>query len=570
MQWRSHGGAALPSLPRSVLGAPAGQGDPIESVPNDTTRGRSRSWDLAFLVLVLLHLVPIWTVRYPPSCDGPAHLESAHALLQRTSADHPLYRKFLVLRRDPSVNWFPTLALAGLMLVAKPVIALKLFLTGYLLLLPYALRYALVAIHRRAGWLALLSLPLLFNTLFLRGFLSFHYGLAILLFTLGYWLRVQDVGLAETWRLTGCALALQFTHMFALAGACVILAALGVAQAWACRRRGRRAVLRLLACRLLAPLFAFLPALTLAAVYLLPRLEVGPALDVATADRLLALPLTGYGDRREAWLAAGLVASLAVVAALVAAQALRRRRFLPADGLILALGFWLGLWLVAPERLAGGSFLAERAALCFFLTLVLWCASRPLAPALRTSGSAVVLALTLGLLAAHVAKAHEVSRQVERFLRAASRVPSGSALLSLGAPASGTPSRLPFLEHAASYAAVARRGLNLTNYQFAADHFPFAFRERLQPGRWLGLPLDARAHDVVGLFEDRGGLVDAVLLWTPTEEAPPCLHAILERSPFVAHHAAAPGEPDVFVRAVPRLPAVPLADLRLGPTARDR
>ncbi len=503
-----------------LSGEPGNQPAPPAGTPNDADFGRRRWQSLAFLAVVLLHLVPIWSVRYPPSCDGPAHLESAHALLNRASDQHTVDREHLALRRDPSVSWFPAVTLASLMLFASPQVALKLFMSGYVVLFPYALRYAATALDRRSGWLAFLGLPLVYNTLFLYGFYSFLYSLSVLLLTVGYWLRVRDVGLEQTWRLTGLALALQLTHVFSLVGAAVTLAALGAAQALARRRQGDLEVARALAGRIVAPLFAFLPALTLAVVFLLPRFEVRPVERASTAGRLRALPLASYGDGREVFLAGCLVALVATVGLMVAVRGVRQRRFVEADGLLVVALFWLGLWLAAPERMAHGSFLAERGALCLVVTLVLWCASRPLAGLAPAVGATLACVVALGVLGLHTSRARGVSRLLEEYVAAASNVPPGSVLLPLGTAGPVPPARVPFLEHAASYVAVARNGINLGNYQFAADHFPLTFRSRRGLGRWAGQDPKSLTEEDLARGLEAGGPVDVVLLWIPENPAP--------------------------------------------------
>jgi hypothetical protein len=447
---------------------------------------------LAFPILLALHLLPVWSVRYPASCDGPAHLESARALLNRLSPEATIDRQYLALRKDPSVSWFASLALAGLLLVASPEVALKLFMSGCLILLAAAMRYALTAVDRGSGWLALLVLPLLYNTLFLYGLYSFLYGLGVLLVTVGYWLRTQGHAPREDWRLTGLALALQLTHVFCLLAAVPTLAALGAARALARRREaGLGTALR---AYVLAPLYAFLPALALALVFLLPRMELRPEHDPAAARFLPRLPLATYGDARERWLAGSAVALVVVVALGVAASGLRRRRMVEADALLFVALFWLAFGVGAPERIAGGSFLAERAALCLLITLLLWCASRPPRGLLRGAAGALAATLALGLVAIHALQFRQTSRQVDAYVAAASDVAPGSALLPLGTSQPLAPARIPFLEHAASYVAIGRKGINLGNYQFAANHFPLAFRRR--PGLARALE-DGAAADVV-------------------------------------------------------------------------
>jgi len=475
----------------------------------------SRWRALAFSALVFLHLVPVWAVAYPPSGDGPAHLESARALLDRASAAPSVDREYLALRRDPSVSWFASLALAGLMLGASPMVALKLFMIGCLLLFACAMHYALTSVDRRAGWLSLLALPLLYNTLFLYGFYSFLYGVAVMLFTVGHWLRGEEGTLGASWRLTGLALALQLTHVFALMAAVVTLAVLGLARALT--RQRAEGFTRALATHVVAPLYAFLPALVLAVVFLLPRLDARAEPDAPAVRFLRSFPLLSYGDEREAWLAGGVAALVAIVGLMVAAQGLRRRRLVEADALLVVGLFWLAFWVGAPERMAHGSFLAERAALCLLVTLLLWCASRPLRGWARATSGALAVTIALGLLGLHIRKAREVSGQVEAYVAAASGVAPGSALLPLGTSHPVPPARVPFLEHAASYVALARHGINLGNYQFAADHFPLTFRQRRGLGGWPDDGGELSAPEVARWLDAQNGPVDVVLWWGPAE-----------------------------------------------------
>jgi len=67
---------------------------------------------------------------------------------------------------------------------------------------------------------------------------------------------------------------------------------------------------------------------------------------------------------------------------------------------------------------------------------------------------------------------------VEKYVDAASDVAPGSLLLPLGTSDPLPPARVPSLEHAASDVAIARNGINIGNYQFAADHFPLTFRQQ--------------------------------------------------------------------------------------------
>src|SRR5215831_15066252 len=108
--------------------------------------------NLLFAGLLLLSLLPLWSACYFPSQDGPAHLENAVILREYNWPDRELFRTFYLINPNPEPNWVGHLALAGLMALGlPPLLAEKVLLTGYLLLLPLAVRYAMTALRADAG-----------------------------------------------------------------------------------------------------------------------------------------------------------------------------------------------------------------------------------------------------------------------------------------------------------------------------------------------------------------------------------------------------------------------------------
>src|SRR6478672_1600454 len=88
---------------------------------------------LLLLALLLLHVAPLWFFPYFPSQDGPAHLENA--VILRDYRDRPVLQEFYEPNLSPDPNWLGHLILAGLMTVLPLLVAEKVLLTGYLLLL---------------------------------------------------------------------------------------------------------------------------------------------------------------------------------------------------------------------------------------------------------------------------------------------------------------------------------------------------------------------------------------------------------------------------------------------------
>src|SRR5947209_5795917 len=144
---------------------------------------------LLFLVLLVLQVVPLWAFACFPSQDGPTHLENAVILREYDRPDRPLLRKFYTLSDRFHPHWFGHLALAGLMSVLPPLLAEKVLLAGYVVVLPLGLRYALEGARPGAGWLAVLGFPFVGNYLFHMGFYNFCWSLALFPVVVGYYLR---------------------------------------------------------------------------------------------------------------------------------------------------------------------------------------------------------------------------------------------------------------------------------------------------------------------------------------------------------------------------------------------
>src|SRR5215510_1598650 len=102
---------------------------------------------LVFVLLLLIHLVPIWKYDYFPSQDGPSHLNNANVIRNYYRDNFVVFREYFQLAHRFGVNWLTHLALAGLMSVFPVLVAEKILLSGYVLLFMVAVRYAISSIN---------------------------------------------------------------------------------------------------------------------------------------------------------------------------------------------------------------------------------------------------------------------------------------------------------------------------------------------------------------------------------------------------------------------------------------
>lgn len=497
------------------------------------------------LALTLPYLMAIWGFDTFFSQDGPAHLHNAAVLREYWWPQRAVFREYYTINSPVLPNWSGHVWLAGLMYAAHPLIAEKVLLSAYVVLLPLSVCYALSRVRRGSEFLAVLVVPFVGNWFFHMGFYNFLLGTVAFAFLLGCWFGWQErLTAGRTATLCALALFLYWSHLFAFAlasatiGALLVLSALGeVANA-----RGkvdRRAMFSSLraavAYRALPTVLAFIPAASLATVFAIrtvtrerPTPEAG-ATDAQAASWGGALRdlfgldvLISFGGM-EAYAAAGMTLFLSALTV----RGLLRGPRPAASGAralpIMMVGYVAAYFVSRGPRLEN-LYVRPRLTLYLALVLVLWLGTLPYSR--RTSRLIVVggAILSLTLAALHIAKYREFDPQMREYLSAAPFLEPNSTLLPIpladaNAGQSGSPVGKvdPFL-HAAGYLAAMRGLVDLGNYEGYRHYFPVQFRGALNPER----AIYQRSMDFLTYPQRTGGRVDYVVLWgvPDTEHVP--------------------------------------------------
>ncbi|HET9225166.1 MAG TPA: hypothetical protein VFR31_00750, partial [Thermoanaerobaculia bacterium] len=188
---------------------------------------------LLLAALIAIHLVPIWTLTYFPSQDGPAHLAISNILRDYDEPEGKALREYFVLESGALTNWFVYLFLAYGLGFLPLALAEKVFLSAYVILFPLAVRYAARAVEPRNGWLALLAVPFTFNYLLGMGFYNFCFSLVAFFFALGYWLRHRD---ELGWRRGAVfALLVFWVYLCHIVSVGTLFATIGILALWESR-----------------------------------------------------------------------------------------------------------------------------------------------------------------------------------------------------------------------------------------------------------------------------------------------------------------------------------------------
>ena len=88
---------------------------------------RNLSWKHLFVVLLLLHILPLWIFAYFPSQDGASHVYNGLVLKEYGKHENYQMRNAWELNITIFPNWLSHIFLLAFLYVFPPVIAEKVF-----------------------------------------------------------------------------------------------------------------------------------------------------------------------------------------------------------------------------------------------------------------------------------------------------------------------------------------------------------------------------------------------------------------------------------------------------------
>lgn len=178
---------------------------------------------ILLVLLSLIGIIPIWSVSYPPLQDYPAHLLQANVFLQY---DNPTlnYQEFWRIQKVPVpyMGFFLSTVFFGFFF---PIFtAGKLALSLYIFIFPLSIFYFITAFSKKKSFLALFTLPFLFNHPFHAGEINFVLGITMFFFTLGYWFRTYAGQTLQTRAILLVLVTLTYiTHLFPFLFTCAVI-----------------------------------------------------------------------------------------------------------------------------------------------------------------------------------------------------------------------------------------------------------------------------------------------------------------------------------------------------------
>ena len=156
---------------------------------------RNLSWKHLFVVLLLLHVLPLWIFAYFPSQDGASHVYNGLVLKEYGKHENYQMRNAWELNLTIFPNWLSHICLLAFLYVFPPVIAEKVLLTIAIGMVPIAFFYFFNAIHKDEKGqpvYAWLGFPFAYNYLLYMGFYNFQLSISFFFFSFGFWWKHKD------------------------------------------------------------------------------------------------------------------------------------------------------------------------------------------------------------------------------------------------------------------------------------------------------------------------------------------------------------------------------------------
>jgi hypothetical protein len=452
----------------------------------------------------VLHLVPIWSVRYVPTQDGSSHVYNARVLAEYGDDESWRLRDVFELNRSLFPNWATHGLLAFPLRGLSPVTGERVVMSLCVALLPLSLLYLLRQVDRRSVPLGLLGFALAYNYPLQLGFTSFALGVPGFFFALGWWWRRRRAPtLGAVGGLYALALATYLCHaqpfvllvaMLALLAAWDVLAA--VLQGGEDEPLSAAALRALGIAGVLLPL-AFLGAdvwLTTAAGAHTRHLRPSELLDYFLAFRSIA-----FFRPEHVLLGRVLLVVVAVLLATTLVASVRRRSLDGSEPLLVAAAGLVALYFASPWAVGSGRWVNDRIHLFVVPVLLPFLRTDGLPLRVRRGLGALLVALVLARLGFVLHDYRALDREIDEMVTSVGAVEPHSTLRLVYPERNGPEQRTsdelgeilhvsPFL-YVATYALLDSKDVAfLANYEATLPYFPVNYRAGWPEG--AGVPPD--------------------------------------------------------------------------------
>ena len=455
-----------------------------------------------FLLVTIINLLPVLSVHYFVTLDGPAHLYNANLINTLLSNKSELVSQYFAFNSNLVPNWTGHLLLMAFNAVLPGVAAEKLFLCILLAGIPLAFRTFIKTISPDNYLLSYLIFPFTYSFFLYLGFYNFLTGVLFMFITLTYWLHSCDqMSIKRFVILSLLITATWFSHIYAFGIMLLMIAIQTVFRTFMDGMNG-----------------SFKDAITAAfkrSAWLLGASAIGLILffkymsanapvsgNYLTTEELTGYlknlrPLISYNSAEERYTVKFLylLFALGAIAFYIRINGLKRpvgssiagkvMSFIKvnlhsSDAWLLAFAAMLVLYFKLPDSDGQAGYVSMRTAFLFFLFFIAWLAAQPFPKWLAVIGISVSLWCSYKLLDYRSEVCKELSDMVSELDAINSDVKDNTVVLTLN--------RHPnwIYGHVSNYLGVDRPLVMLENYEAPLSYFPLVWNRPALPKTLLG------------------------------------------------------------------------------------
>lgn len=141
-----------------------------------------------FLAMVIFNLSVIFSGKFFPTMDGPAHLHNSQ-IINSLLFEEGVMHQFYQFNSDLVPNWSGHFLLAFFNQFLPAFVAEKILLCVYLVGLPYAFRILIKTISPDNYLFSYLIFPFTYSFVFILGFYNFSLAIVLMLFSITFWIK---------------------------------------------------------------------------------------------------------------------------------------------------------------------------------------------------------------------------------------------------------------------------------------------------------------------------------------------------------------------------------------------
>ncbi len=437
-----------------------------------------------FLLLVAVHLIPILSVDFFVTLDGPAHVYHA-SLISRLLSGNTHASEFMILNPEPVPYWTAQFILSVMNQFFSGNISEKIFIGIYVVTLPIAFRKFILTVSAQSAWVSYLIFPFIYSFLLYIGFYNFCIALPVFFFTLHVFLSGKiAMNRNKILILLILILLIYFSHLFVLAVFFLFTATFLVVNNLFVRTDDVFRIKKLLI-KIGFILLVSLPTLLLTLHFLLinkdkqfynSHLAFSELMEWLTTAR----PIITFKYDGEGSFAIIIAATTGMLIVGMLYSVWKKKYHSEGTVWIVFSMLILVLYFFLPNNLSTGGFVSMRLLLFIYLFLFTWFTAGHFHPALKNAAVILFVSVSIYFLKYHRDVGKVLSENAKEYYSVTGHIKENSIVLPLDYSDNWMHNNI------AAYIGTCHTIFMLEDYDASSPHFPVIWKPNLAPHELLG------------------------------------------------------------------------------------